>query len=280
MNTADIISLYLNNEMTPDQERQFLLSVAASDQLRLALKSHVMLDHVILRQAQELQVPFGVRSAILAEATAVLMTPAPKAPASAGPVGVQRPSGRSLMNGVMMAGIAAALFVGGYFTRVGLLEPDGGENAWPAVTQTVTTERAPNSPGATLPPMSLDSAALEAVVGTDAARPHGSQMRPEVAAVPLERESVAQRRAAAHRSVNQGEISKSTNAVIDRDNPLNASTDVLRELKESGMIAQPESTGLARTKLDQIGGPGTITIDGSIRSSRNAHDGGQQPSSP
>ena len=56
MNTADLITSFFNNEMSPDQERQFLLSVASSDSLRLGLKSHVMLDKILQEQSNQSRV--------------------------------------------------------------------------------------------------------------------------------------------------------------------------------------------------------------------------------
>jgi hypothetical protein len=70
MKTADLITSYLSNEMTPEQERQFLLSVAASDSLRLSLKSHVMLDKIVTNQIQRAHVPETVRDAIFNQMSA------------------------------------------------------------------------------------------------------------------------------------------------------------------------------------------------------------------
>lgn len=72
MNTADIITSFFNNELTAEQERQFLLSVAASDSMRLGLKSHVMLDKILADNASDLHISDSVRSTIFAEAEAVL----------------------------------------------------------------------------------------------------------------------------------------------------------------------------------------------------------------
>lgn len=72
MNTADIITSFFNNELTAEQERQFLLSVAASDSMRLGLKSHVMLDKILADNASDLHITDSVRNTIFAEAEAVL----------------------------------------------------------------------------------------------------------------------------------------------------------------------------------------------------------------
>lgn len=71
MNTADLITAFFNNEMSPDQERQFLLSVASSDSMRLGLKSHVMLDKLLQEQADLTTVPPMVRTTILREAAVI-----------------------------------------------------------------------------------------------------------------------------------------------------------------------------------------------------------------
>jgi hypothetical protein len=68
MATADLITSFLSNEMSPEREREFLLSVAASDTLRLELKSHMLLDRILLGQAQRARVPDGVRATIFAAA--------------------------------------------------------------------------------------------------------------------------------------------------------------------------------------------------------------------
>jgi hypothetical protein len=77
MNTADLITAFLSNEMNPAQEREFLLSVAASDSQRLALKSHVMLDRVLAQQVQRASVPDSVRGVIFSAAAASLAEPLP-----------------------------------------------------------------------------------------------------------------------------------------------------------------------------------------------------------
>lgn len=74
MNTADLITSFFNNEMSPDQERQFLLSVASSDSLRLGLKSHVMLDKILHEQSSQSRVPVEVRMNILKQAAVVAAT--------------------------------------------------------------------------------------------------------------------------------------------------------------------------------------------------------------
>ena len=71
MNTADLITSFFNNELSPDQERQFLLSVASSDSLRLGLKSHVMLDKILNEEAGKARVSQTIRLSVMKEAAAV-----------------------------------------------------------------------------------------------------------------------------------------------------------------------------------------------------------------
>ncbi len=71
MNTADLITAFFNNEMSPDQERQFLVSVASSDSLRLGVKSHVMLDKILNEQTDFAKAPLNVRTTIMREAAIV-----------------------------------------------------------------------------------------------------------------------------------------------------------------------------------------------------------------
>ncbi|MGE3800025.1 MAG: hypothetical protein AB7H80_03315 [Candidatus Kapaibacterium sp.] len=71
MNTADLITSFFNNELSPDQERQFLLSVASSDSLRLGLKSHVMLDKILHEELTRSRVPSNIRVNVMKEAAII-----------------------------------------------------------------------------------------------------------------------------------------------------------------------------------------------------------------
>lgn len=71
MNSADLITSFFNNELSPEQERQFLLTVASSDSMRLGLKSHVMLDRILQEENQEMAVAPTTRRTILREAATV-----------------------------------------------------------------------------------------------------------------------------------------------------------------------------------------------------------------
>ncbi|MEP7219758.1 MAG: hypothetical protein ABI876_12630 [Bacteroidota bacterium] len=97
--------------MNPEQERQFLLSVAASDSLRLALKSHVMLDQIVTRQAQQVSVPNALRENIFAQMSASMGTPAGAASSAIKSPGILSWFGRS----AMMALLTVSGFAAGYF---------------------------------------------------------------------------------------------------------------------------------------------------------------------
>ncbi|HVZ37675.1 MAG TPA: hypothetical protein VHI13_00200 [Candidatus Kapabacteria bacterium] len=127
MKTADLITSYLNNEMSPDQERQFLISVASSDSLRLALKSHVMLDRIIIGQVQHTHVPEAVRSTIFANASAAVAggahRPAPVSPSASAPAAEPYPAPASPFTRFFGRGVLMALLIGGGFTAGYLLHP-------------------------------------------------------------------------------------------------------------------------------------------------------------
>lgn len=130
MNTADLITSFFNNEMSPDQERQFLLSVASSDSLRLGLKSHVMLDKILQEQSNRSRVSAEVRMNIMKQAAVVAAagsalaserahaaekggegSPARQNAASAG----SRPSGSHGLFRWSSTALALLLGVGGFF---------------------------------------------------------------------------------------------------------------------------------------------------------------------
>lgn len=121
MKTADLITSFLSNEMTADQERQFLLSVAASDSMRLSLKSHVMLDRIAANQLQRAEVPVSVREAIFAQMSASMAEPAPSNPAAERPM--PRSGGQGTRGFLQKFGTQALVmvltaggFVAGYLT--------------------------------------------------------------------------------------------------------------------------------------------------------------------
>ncbi len=281
MNTADLISSYLNNEMTPDQERQFLLSVAASDQLRLALKSHVMLDRVILRQAQDTHVPHGIRSAILAEASTALTVPGGAGRgASGGGLGKRFP-GASMTNGLVALGIAIGVFAGGYFTRTGM---ESVNDATPVtgVDQRESVSR-PSLPGPTGSVVGADvgelpAAAVAGVGDLDGVVSSNATSAGGALAVRRDRSLGDADRSGPTRDVNRVDLRKSQ-VVRASDNPLNASTDVFKELKSS-QIASPESTGSPSHGLQPIDNK-TVNVEGTIHTSHGTNDGGgQKPANP
>src|SRR5688500_6017425 len=152
MATADLITAYLSNEMSPERERQFLLSVAASDSLRLELKSHLMLDRMMGQRVQSARVPDAVRMAIFAQAGIATATAPSSADAS---LAQGAAASRAAANGAgfftrrpgRMTLVAAALafFGAGYATGI-VNDDESRVNAAsnPAVTTPVTN--APVSP--------------------------------------------------------------------------------------------------------------------------------------
>jgi hypothetical protein len=120
MKTADLISSYLNNEMTPEQERRFLLSVAASDSLRLSLKSHFMLDRIVVTQALDARVPDRLRENILSQAAASVAGTPPVQHAQPEPA-VHPPSrlGRLFGRGALLALLVTGGYAAGYLTHPG-----------------------------------------------------------------------------------------------------------------------------------------------------------------
>lgn len=122
MATADQITSFLNNEMSPEQERGFLLTVASSDSLRLELKSHVMLDRIFVAQTERAEVPEAVRGLIFAQAgVSIDGSRADDAPRSNGAVEAGRRFSRAFMSrfvrGGMVLLVASSGFAAGYFSR-------------------------------------------------------------------------------------------------------------------------------------------------------------------
>lgn len=132
MKTADLISSYLNNEMTPEQERRFLLSVAASDSLRLSLKSHFMLDRIVVTQALDAHVPDRVRENILAQAAASVAGGSPAVHHAQAEPTVHAPSrlGTLFGRGALLALLVTGGYAAGYMTHP-------GEGSVPARQQSV-----------------------------------------------------------------------------------------------------------------------------------------------
>jgi hypothetical protein len=139
MTTADLITSFLDNEMSPNQEREFLLSVAASDSLRLELKSHVMLDRIFTQQAQRTQVPDAIRSTILAQAgVAIAGQGAPEAgrlPRASHRIGGRTRSFFKAVSRASMLLLAVIGFAGGYVVGSGGSAPRAESNAGPNVPQ-------------------------------------------------------------------------------------------------------------------------------------------------
>ncbi|HVK39185.1 MAG TPA: hypothetical protein VNA88_11665 [Candidatus Kapabacteria bacterium] len=119
--------------MSPERERQFLLSVAASDALRLELKSHLMVDRILVDRVQSARVSETVRSTIFTAAGVSTGHAAPDAPSSSAPAADRAPAPRSsffsrLSGRVTLVAAACAFFGAGYFVGNGgdALPADGG----------------------------------------------------------------------------------------------------------------------------------------------------------
>jgi|GEM_PF-3054897 len=156
MKTADLITSFLENELTPEQERQFLLSVAASDSLRLSLKSHVMLDRISADQLHRAHVPVGVREAIFAQAAvAVAEFPLPGESARA-PVPDMKGTGGRFAGGLLRKYGSHALTVlltAGSFVAGYLVHPEGDT---PAALQVQEVQARQAAPAETFVPGSVN----------------------------------------------------------------------------------------------------------------------------
>ena len=64
MNNFDRVYSFFNNEMTLDQEREFLISVASKDSLRREIKSQVLLDCILQNYLINTNIDEQVRSNI------------------------------------------------------------------------------------------------------------------------------------------------------------------------------------------------------------------------
>lgn len=195
MATADLISSFLSNEMSPDRERQFLLSVAASDSLRLELKSHMVLDRVLLGRAQRARVPDAVRQAIFTEAGASDGSSA--RPISTGPVSVSSRRGFLSRWGGRIATILAAFtcFGAGYYA---------GELGTPAATSRASS-LSPAVPRTTAP-----------AAGARVATPTTSATEPNAA--PVSTSGSEQRTAARVASTQRNPVRGGTASTVRSDN--------------------------------------------------------------
>jgi hypothetical protein len=190
MKTADLITSYLNNEMSPEQERQFLLSVAASDSLRLSLKSHVMLDKIVTNQIQHAHVPENVRNVIFSQMHASV-SGGGSVGAAASAAGADATEGASLLGrflngaagrfgrGALVALLTVGGFAAGYLTHselapvspsvVAAAPATGVPSGVPGtVPQTGSRASAPVAPVTAEAPMSTSTAA--ATHGNEGAR--------------------------------------------------------------------------------------------------------------
>jgi len=258
MNTADLITAYLNNEMTPEQERQFLLSVAASDQLRLALKSHVMLDRIVLREAQEIQVPVALRSAILARAAGTAAMPVVSSQSVEAPPRLPGLSVTGMRNGALSMVVALGLFAGGYATRLGMEDapaerPDGVGVALEAKADSLMNIGMLSGSDKD----SLEVLPEQPVAGIERAR---AEQRGAGDAAERRSGRVVRVPRSTRRTSGPGEVASSTtikHAVRVLDNPLSPATDRVIPLQALPMGPMPESTAVAPAKIKRQ----SVTLD-------------------
>ena len=197
MPTADLITDFLGNEMSPERERQFLLSVAASDALRLELKSHLMVDRILVDRVQSARVSETVRSTIFTAAGVSTGHAAPDAPSSSAPAADRAPAPRSsffsrLSGRVTLVATACAFFGAGYFVGNGgdALPADGGVQTSATVatspaTSGIKTDVAAEAPGIVTEQPSTqvaDPSTSRSGAGTMTARPSTRESRAAVAA--------------------------------------------------------------------------------------------------
>lgn len=193
MKTADLITSYLNNEMTPEQERQFLLSVAASDSMRLSLKSHVMLDRIVTNQVQHTHVPESLRNAIFTQMAVSMPASAPAANPAASP---HAPSSDAMRGGwrffdgtsswfgrgALVALFTLAGFAAGYLAHPEIEEkPTAASHSAPAQSMQRNDNLVP-SVLTQAPPVVTDAqAAAEGAVVAETIPDGGSQQEVEAA---------------------------------------------------------------------------------------------------
>lgn len=64
MSQHDLISSYIDSELSPEQEQEFLISLAASEQLRRSFRSELVLKNVLHKDETLTAPPRAMRSAI------------------------------------------------------------------------------------------------------------------------------------------------------------------------------------------------------------------------
>lgn len=284
MNTADLITSFFNNELSPDQERQFLLSVAASDSMRLGLKSHVMLDRIFTGQAQSVYVPETVKSAIFAEADAVLAQTSPRAKTSPS-VPPRAGAGRSFFSslgiGVVATVMTVAGFSAGYFTRSELSETRAPE------TPTVVVPNTPQDQRSVYPAPLPVSNSVDPTPGIDARQPSRATDNPGVVATrtvssnalatrPALRSVAASSKAPAEINSDAGQkpLPEST-PLLMKDAALNTTTvnaTTLGSATLSATATQSDSSAASMQHLDdpKTTAPPTVSVTPPIFSKPNA----------
>jgi hypothetical protein len=286
MKTADLITSYLSNEMSPEQERQFLLSVAASDSLRLSLKSHVMLDKIVTNQIQRAHVPENVRDAIFNQMNASLTGIAPLGAASAAEADALE--GASLLSrlfngatgrfsrGALVALLTIGGFAAGYFTRTELAPaPPAVVASAPAATGTSTAAKpAPGAPASST--VATQSPAPAVTANTAAASDAAVAEKSTIA--DASKPSRASRLAPAMRQSGMSESTVRPQApALGKHAP--AAAESSKSSPDHKTVTPPESEAGGNGQNNTIGRSGTapVKVDADIQQEpikTNDHNGG------
>ncbi len=270
MKTADLITSFLSNEMNPEQERQFLLSVAASDSMRLSLKSHVMLDRISANQLHRAEVPVPVREAIFAQMSASIAATVPQD--AARPISrsgdARGQSANSLLrkvsNHALVMVLTASGFVAGYLTRSEFVGAEQAQMQQPVPAATI--EGAHSSPRMGTSEQPEVRQAEQPVAGTTAGTTPPAAARAEKSVARADREVVrssarnAPGRAPANTSVRlkDGSVSAGTTS-----SPLDP-----KEMKNLPVVNAIVAAGVSKDSLDAKSSPApSVTILPSIRTS-------------
>lgn len=141
MSQHDLISSYIDSELTADQEQEFLISLAASEQLRRSFRSELVLKNVLHKDETLTAPPRAIRSAIfgavgLSAADAVPTNVSPSLPVAAA---VQTASRFSTL--FVSVGMTVAALVG--FTTHALLESPSTQRDQHSQPAVVTLEHLP-----------------------------------------------------------------------------------------------------------------------------------------
>jgi hypothetical protein len=255
MQTADLITAFLSNEMTAEQERQFLLSVAASDSLRLGLKSHVMVDRIFQKQLAEASVPADVKAKIFTAMAASIgpvaaQTTAQPDAASSSAAPISQGVFRSFMSRFSTGLLAASLAVGGFAAGY-LVHSEAGEGrALP--TQAISI---PSTPRDERPAMSVPAPSSSALDHRAAAAPASAPSAEQRMTSPVAASSRAHGRSSA-----AARISSSTAAPAEISSPATGAVQAGSPAVTVPATSQPEN----KTTNGQATPPTAISVKANI----------------